>query len=273
MGMDKNTVIGFVLIGVLLIGMFYFNSTGNQAYLAEQKRIEDSIAKTKPKIDTLALIRDSINAEAIRKSQSAGIFQDSANQSEQLSVLENDVIKVTFTNKGGQPKHVELKKYKTFDNKPVVLLNGAFNKISYAINSGNQRTAQTSDLTFTVSPVKQNTDKSAVLTFSKRDSSGKEIIHQFVMRPESYLLDFNVFLNKADQLITQNSINLLWQSQTPQIEKDLTYEKQQSHIGYLDDGNFDFEMLGSGDSKTLDKSVEWVAIKQQFFVTSFDQQK
>ena len=61
--MDRNTVIGFVLIGMLLIGMFYFNSKGNQAYLADQKRIEDSILKTRPPVDTVALVRDSIDAE------------------------------------------------------------------------------------------------------------------------------------------------------------------------------------------------------------------
>ena len=268
MGMDRNTVIGFVLIGVLLIGMFYFNNRGNQAYLAEQKRFEDSIAATKPKVDTLALIKDSINAEAIRKIQSAGGFQDSINQPEQLSVLENEVVKITFTNKGGQPKAVELKKYKTFNNKPVVLLEGGFNKISYAVNSGVGHAPQTSDLTFAAAPIKENVDKSRVLSFSKKDSSGKEIIHQYIIHPNSYLIDFNVILNKADQLVTQNSINISWQTQTPQVEKDLAYEKQQSHICLFEEGSFESEILGSGDNKKYDKPVDWVAVKQQFFVSS-----
>ncbi|MEO6720953.1 MAG: membrane protein insertase YidC [Ferruginibacter sp.] len=266
--MDRNTVIGFVLIGVLLMGMFYFNNRGNQAYLTETKRIDDSIAATKPKVDTLALIKDSINAEAIRKIQSAGGFQDSINQPEQLSVLENEVVKITFTNKGGQPKAVELKKYKTFNNKPVVLLEGGFNKISYAVNSSAGHTAQTSDLTFTAAPIKEEGDRSRVLNFSKKDSSGKEIIHQFILHPNSYLVDFNVVLNGADQLVTQNSINLSWQTQTPQVEKDLTYEKQQSHICLFENGSFESEMLGSGDNKKFEKPVDWVAVKQQFFVSS-----
>ena len=59
MGMDKNTVIGFVLIGVLLIAMFIINSRSNQAYLTEKQRVEDSIAATKPKVDTVAVLKDS----------------------------------------------------------------------------------------------------------------------------------------------------------------------------------------------------------------------
>ena len=67
MGMDRNTVIGFVLIGVLLIGMFYINSRSNQAYLAEKKRVEDSITATKPKQDLNAARVDSIKKDSLIK--------------------------------------------------------------------------------------------------------------------------------------------------------------------------------------------------------------
>ncbi len=268
MGMDRNTVIGFVLIGMLLIGMFYFNSKDNQTYLAAQKRIADSVAKTKPPVDTLAIMKDSVNAEVLRKVQSAGVFQDSVNESEQLSVVENEVLKISFSNKGGQPKMVELKKYKTYDNKPVVLMTGSFNKISYAINSGNQHTAQTSDLTFTAAPLITNANKSKTLSYSIKDSIGRQIVHQYTIRPDDYLIDFNILMEGADQLVTQNSINLLWQTQTPRVERDFTYEKQQSHICYVSDNSYDFSMLGSGDDKKFEKPVDWIAVKQQFFLST-----
>ncbi len=268
MGMDRNTVIGFVLIGLLLMGMFYFNSKDSQAYLAAQKKTADSIAKTKPKVDTLSIIRDSINAEAVRIEQSAGIFQQTLNQSEQLTVIENEVLKISFTNKGGLPKNVELKKFKTFDSKPVTIQSGSYNKISYSINSGKQQTAQTGDLTFTVIPKIDNADKSQTVSYSIKDSTGKEIIHQFIIRPDSYLIDFNILMEGADQLVTQNSINLLWQVQTPRVEMDLTYEKQQSQISYVTNGSYDFSMLGTGDNMKFDKPVDWIAIKQQFFISS-----
>src|SRR5438876_261134 len=98
MGMDRNTVIGFVLIGALLIGMFYFNSKGRIAYEAEQKRIADSIARTSPKIDPLKAKSDSLQLESARKIQSAGDFKQAVGDTEQLAVVENEVLKVTFTN-------------------------------------------------------------------------------------------------------------------------------------------------------------------------------
>ena len=269
MGMDRNTVIGFVLIGILLMGMFYFNSQENQAYLVQQKRVADSIAKLRPKVDPVKVLKDSLTADTMRKLQSAGGFQGSLNQTEQLTVVENEVMKVTFTNKGAQPRRVELKKYKTYEGKPVILQNSVFNKISYSINSGNQQTAATSDLLFTSAPVITNADNSQTVSFSVKDSSGKqEVKHVFIMRPNEYMIDFSINLEGADQLTTQQSINLLWQTQTERIEKDLTYEKEQTHIAQVSDGKFDFEMLGSGNTQKHDKPLDWVAVKQQFFISS-----
>lgn len=269
MGMDRNTVIGFVLIGMLLMGMFYFNSQENQAYQVQQKRISDSIAKLRPKVDPVAVMKDSLTADKMRKLQSAGGFQGALNQPEQLTVLENDVMKVTFSNKGAQPRIVELKKYKTFEGKPVILQNSSFNKISYSINSGNQQVAATSDLLFASAPLINNADKSQTLSFSLKDSSGnQEVKHVFTMHPNEYMIDFSIQLEGADQLVTQQSINLLWQTQTERIEKDLKYEKEQTQIAELSEGNFDFEMLGSGSSKKFEKGVNWIAVKQQFFIST-----
>ncbi len=269
MGMDRNTVIGFVLIGLLLMGMFYFNNKGNAAFQAEQKRMEDSIQRAKPKVDIVKLKADSLRFDSARREKSVGGLQQAASATEELTTIENEVIKITFTNRGGQPKTVELKNYKTLDGKPVIIQKGDFNKISYDINSGDNQTAHTADLAFVTSTKTDNADKSQTISFSIKDSVGKQIIHQYIMHPNDYILDFAIKMEGADKLVSQNTINLQWQTQTNQIEKDHEYEKQQTHICYLADGNFDFTMLGnSGDDKKFDKPVDWLSVKQQFFVSA-----
>ena len=270
MGMDRNTVIGFVLIGVLLIGMFYINSRSNQAYLAENKRVEDSIAATKPKVDLITAKIDSVKKDSLIKfSQKVpGAFITDSVKEEHLDTLENEVIKIVFTNKGGQPKVVELKQYKRFDGKPIILENGTFNKISYTINSGTNQTTETADISFISGKKMISADKTQSISFRLKDSTGKEIIHQYILQSDSYLLDFNISMNGADKLVSQNTINLLWQTEAPQVEKDIKYEKQQSHICYLKNDNFDFEYLGSGNDKKFEKPVDWLAVKQQFFISA-----
>ena len=269
MGMDRNTVIGFVLIGLLLMGMFYFNNKGNAAFQAEQKRMEDSIQKAKPKVDIVKLKADSLRFDSARREKSVGGLQQAASATEELTTIENEVIKITFTNKGGQPKTVELKNYKTLDGKPVIIQKGDFNKISYDINSGDNQTAHTADLAFVTGAKTDNADKSQTIGFSIKDSTGRQIIHQYTMHPNDYILDFAIKMEGADKLVSQNTLNLQWQIQTNQVEKDHEYEKQQTHICYLADGNFDFTMLGnSGDDKKFDKPVDWLSVKQQFFISA-----
>jgi YidC/Oxa1 family membrane protein insertase len=271
MGMDRNTVIGFILIGGLLIAMFYINSKSNQTYLAEKKRVEDSIAATKPKMDPALARLDSLKADSSRKVNAqlpASVFQVDTSGKEELTVLENDVLKVTFTNKGAQPKEVELKKFQTYDHKPLLLQTGSFNKISYAINAGGKGAVQTADIPFLAGEKKVNADKTQSISYILKDSSGNEIVHQYTMRPDDYMLDFNISLNGADKLVTQNTINLLWQTETPQVEKTITYEKQQTHICYYYNDKYDFYQLGRSGSEKFDKPVDWLAINPQFFVTT-----
>jgi YidC/Oxa1 family membrane protein insertase len=266
MGFDRNTVIGFILIGVLMVGMFYFNSKSNEAYLANQKHIADSIAALQPKVDTAAARLDSIKFAQAKIQQAGALFQQAG--AEQLTTVENSVLKITFTNKGGQPKKVELKKY-ALNGEPVVLQDADFSKISYAINSGNNQTVQTSDLSFVTNPVVVNADSSQTVSFTIKDSSGKVITHQYIIRANDYLIDFSIVMNGADRLVAQNTINLLWQIQTTQAEKDVQFEKSQLQVGYVEDNKYDFEktIKGEGDKK-FEKAVNFMSVKQQFFITA-----
>jgi YidC/Oxa1 family membrane protein insertase len=268
MGMDRNTVIGFVLIGLLMFGMFYFNSRSQQAKLAEDKRIQDSIAKTKPKVDTALAKIDSLRTDSIRRAQAVTSFVPTKDTAEVVETVENEVLKIVFTNKGGQPKTVELKNFKTYNGKPLVLENGSYNKISYALNV-NGKQAQSADMFFSAAKKTVNADKSQTIVFAMNDSAGKEILsHHYIIKPNDYLLDFTVNMTGADKLVSQNTLNLLWQTEAPLVEKTVAYEKQQTHIGYVKNGDFDFEYLGSGDDKQFKKPVEWLGLKQQFFVTA-----
>lgn len=264
MGFDKNTIIGFLLIGALLIGMMWFNNRSQVAYQTEQKRIADSIERTKPKPNPALAAADSLKADSSKKTLAAGNFQKYITGTEQLATLENSLVKIAFSSKGGQPKTVELKTYKAYDGKPLILQSGNGNKLSYEFKSGSNQTAQSADLFFDAGQVATAADGTQKISFSIADSAGKSITHQYTLRPNEYMVDFDLVLNGADQLVSQNMLNLQWQTESPQVEKDIKYEKQQVHICYLEKGKYDFEYAGSGDDIKLD-AVSWVGVKQQFF--------
>ena len=260
MGMDRNTIIGFVLLAVLFFGYFYYTKQGQLALEKEKQHVQDSLNRLKPKADTLIAKTDTTKKDSTVKQVSSAFQQDSVPNFEQLTTLENDVIKIIFTNKGGQPKVIELKKFKTFDGKPLILENGSFNKISYLINTGVNQTSQTDDLFFKAQQANSNS-----LTYTLHSSEGQAIEHQYILAKNDYMLDLNIVFNGVDKLITQNKINLTWQTQAPQVEKDISHEKVQSHIAYVEDGDYDFKDLGTGNDTKFDKPVEWITVKQQFF--------
>ena len=273
MGMDRTTVIGFVLIGILLIGMLFINNQSKQEFDAKQaieKKKADSLAGLNQKVDTSAAKRDAKITDSIlnaKKQLPSNFITDTV---EQLTTIENDVLKITFTNKGGQPKAIELKKFTTLDKKAVKLMAGDFNKLSYEFKAAG-KTSKTSDLFFIKQENKINADSSQSLTYSIKDSTGDVVTHQYILPApgiNGYMLDFNINLKNAASMVEQSTMNFLWQTEIPQIEKNLIYEKQQTHICYYYNGKYDFVQLGSGGNEKFDKPVDWLAINPQFFVSN-----
>lgn len=267
--MDRNTVIGFVLLALLFFGYFFYSQKGQMAAEQQRKHIQDSLDRLKPKIDTTARMKAINDSIAAKKDTLASAFKQDSTGKEQLLTVENKVLRITFTNKGGQPKEILIKNFKTFDGKPLILQDGSFNDISYPVNSGNQ-TIQSSDVLFTPAPVQTTADGSKIVTFTLQTNNGQSIEHQFIIKPDDYMLSFNIKVNGASQLFPQNKIDLLWKAKAVKLEKDIVWETQQSHISYVENGDYDFQHVvkGKNDEQKFKRPVEWLALNQQFFAAA-----
>jgi len=271
MNLDKNTVIGFVLLGILFFLFFWYSNKQQEATMAIKKNQEDSIArvnalKTIPQNQATAKI-DSLKMDSVGKVSVAGNFGSAAVGTEQLVTIENELIKVTFTNKGGRVKQVQLKKYNSsFDGKPVQLGGGEGDVLAYKINTGANSAALSSDLYFAASQPIINADRSQTINFTLKDSSGESIIHQYTIKSNEYMIDWNVSMNGADKLLTDGTFNILWKSKPQQHEKSIVYERQQSNICFSEGNEFDY--IFSKDQRKFEKPVQWLGVVQQFFNTT-----
>lgn len=260
MKMDRNTVIGFVLLAGLLFVYLYTSTKSSHELQAQRQRQEDSVMRVKFVQDSVLRLHDTASNVVVADSGFRQVVTETP------LVVENDVLKITFSNKGGQPKSVELKKYKSGkDSQQVVLGGTAFDKFSYRINTGSNQAADITELFFQPGTVTKNADGSQVVSY-QLTANGQAITHQFVLRKEDYMIDWNVQFNGADQLLEKQSFNLVWQSQPMQHEADAAYEKQQTTIDYVEDGSFDYMM--SKTERKLEKQVQWVSVAQQFFNTT-----
>lgn len=268
MNFDRNTVIGFVVLALLFAGYFWYTSK-EQAEFRKDKLRQDSIANAnKPKVDTAALDIETTKNDSLARIKTGGAYQKAVIDSERTLIVDNNVLEITFSSKGGQPKKVELKKFNGTDSTPVKLASTNFDKIDYSINTASNSSAYITDLNFHLDTVIENADKSHLVVYTLRpDTAGPAIHHQFLVRDNDYMIDFTVQMDGADKLLSQGNLNLTWQYKAVQQESDLSFEKQNTQVGYVMDGDFDYHTIGRRSSKEFDKPVKWIGIRQRFFNT------
>ncbi|HTR27758.1 MAG TPA: membrane protein insertase YidC [Puia sp.] len=264
--MDRNTVIGFVLLGCLLFVYLFLSTKNSHELEAQRRRAQDSIAAVQAKQAADARARDTAKTATVNPDTLKG-FQKAAQGVEQFTTVENEVIRIVFSNKGGQPAAVSLKKFKAYDSTQVKLIApGTDNRLMYSINTGPNQTSDVSGLYFDSAQVSKNADGSTTITYQLPTAAGESLIHRFTIRPNDYLVDWNVEIGNPGALFYQNSFILSWHTELDKTQRNVTYERQLGSIGYFEDNQFDY-MVARTD-RALEKPVQWVAVSQQFFNTT-----
>ena len=270
--MNKNTIFGFVLIGIILIGFSWYNTK----LFKEQERerfVRDSIAavealKNAPALDSSALVtvseRDSLSV--IR--ETAPIYKDSlleaaSRAEEEFYTLENDKISVTFTTKGAQASQVLVKNYYTYDSLALYLMKK--NSSNFGIDFYTDQQLNTADFNF--EKVEQ-TDTSLVMRLNF--STGSYIDHIYTLRPDDYMMDFDLRMTGMSKFISKNvtQLGVDWKMTIPRLERGYDNEKNYSTIDYKFPGESSIESLGLRKAEAhadISTKVEWFAFQQQFF--------
>ncbi len=267
MKLDKNTVIGFVLLAVLFFAYFWNANKQAAALQVYEQHQKDSIAKLNiVKTIVVDSLRNSVSPQNNQKGTVENNTISVAETKEELKTLENNVVKVVFTNKGGKIKSVTLKHYKSFDGSLVKLGNDN-DQLGYNINIGNNKASNTDDLFFARGNVMTNADGSQVISYAIQDSASKSVKHTFTIYPNRYMIDWNIDLQNIPHLLTSNQLNFTWKSTTTQHEKSAKYERQQmSNICFYEGGEFDY--ISSKTEHKFEKPTNWFAVVQQFFNTT-----
>ncbi|PKP42189.1 MAG: membrane protein insertase YidC [Bacteroidetes bacterium HGW-Bacteroidetes-10] len=272
--MNKNSILGFVLIGVILIAFSWYNSK----IINETKAVQqaaDSVAAASVAIsktdsatfntDSLQSGADSIVPAAV---QQASPYKDSllikaSLGAEEFSVLENDKIKVELTNLGAQPSNVLIKEFKAADSSALVLMKSKSSKLSLSIYTNEE--IRTDRFAFTKYA---QTDTS--VTYRLFVDSTSYIQYEYVLSAGSYMLSANVTLSGMERHIPRNvtSLDLSWVMDMPRLEKGYDNEKNYSTIVYKypNDKSVDDLGLRKDDAEEdIRTKVEWIAYQQQFF--------
>ena len=265
--MNKNTIIGFVLIGVIMFGFSWYQSRQYKEQAAAQAQL-DSIAMVEQMqqmaLDSVKRATADTSAVAV-KVENQAIYKDSLlnvarNAQEQILSLANDKINVEFTTRGAQFHKVTINDYMSYDSTALELVKP--NMSQYGINLYAGEYINTKDFVF---DVVEHNDSTLVLRMPF--SNGGYLQQKYTLAAGSY--NVNNELSISGNVVPRNvsSLDIDWTLTVPRLEKGYKNEKQYSKIDYYFDGDKEPEQFGRGrdGSERVNAKFRWFAFQQQFF--------
>jgi YidC/Oxa1 family membrane protein insertase len=266
--MDRNSIIGFVLLLLLGTGYIFWNNHEQQQYLA-QKAI-DSVAQAavqKPVTAQQPVVPSTDSAKALPvDSTLPATFRGTAS----YVSLDNGDLKLRFSTKGGYPVQATLNHYKTFSGDTLSFFNGKDNKLSFTIPV-NGKTITTDELYFTPELKDIPANGGHQLSMTAELSPGKKIVLNYVLPAKGFMLSASFRLIGFQQdLAGVKAIPLTWNTYVLHTEKDLKLERSgrysslQVHFRY-NDGEHDYFTVSRTPEKELEKPLQWFCIRSSFF--------
>ncbi len=275
--MDRNSIIGLSLIGLIIIGYSIYTQPGPEEIRAMQQR-RDSIAKIEEQkriasvrevspvsVDSVIQLNDSANLEI--KKQRLGDFSENAEGTEQLLTLENKLIKVIVSSKGGKIKSAELKNYKTWDGRPLKLMNSDSSVFNLSFSAQN-RIINTEELFFQAAGTAGATNS---VSLKLPAGEGRFIEYVYSLPQDSYLLNFKINVAGLQDVIASNAsyVNIDWKDEALSNEKSIENERNATTVYYrFSEEDVDHITETKDEKQNLKTRVKWVAFKQQFFTAA-----
>lgn len=272
--MDRNSITGLVLIGLLLFGFTFYQNKQYQKQAEYQAQLDsiamveqmraDSIAMAEAAArDTLLSQSDSLTGAPIAASIYKDSLLDAAHEAAaEVVTLANDLFEVAFTTKGAQPYSARLKEYTSYGGEDLFLFKPEMSRYAIEVFAGEM--INTADFNFTIA---ERTDTSIAMRLPF--SGGGYIEQRYAIAEGSYSVNNTLSFIGMENIIPKNvfSFNMDYSVTMPRMEKGYKNETQYSRLDYYFNGEKKAESIGRGrsGSKRIDTKVSWFDFQQQFF--------
>ena len=263
--MNKDTIIGFVLIAVVLIGFSWYNQPSAEEI--EAARVQDSIESVmKEKAvqeQKIAQEKQQVAVDSAALSDTTALFHQAMNGTSQKVVLKNSKLELTLDTKGGVIKKAVIKDFKSIDGKQDVTL---FDEKDQNLNfmlAGKQDNIVTADLFFTPS---EQTDSTVTMTAVA--GNGGEISLKYRLGKD-YLLNLSLQTKGLGNLFAPSykEMEIEWNDHCRQQEKGFSFESRYTSLYYKEtkSGSTDKLSESSDKKETIEEELDWIAFRNQFF--------
>lgn len=270
--MDKNTLIGFLLIIAIMVGFSYWNRPSEEE-LERQRQVQDSLRLVQAQEEAIREIemaeaekqleiKDSLQSQITE--QAFGAFAKFAKGDDKIYMLENDLLKVCVAAKGGAVTSVEVKNYTTTDGRPLVLFDSNDAEQSMTLVTSNNRVIDTKELYF--SAMMPN-DSTLIMSLPMGQGAFKYI---YTIHKDSYLVDYEIKADGMSEYLSQreNGLDMEFDMFLRQQERGRKFENRYAGLYYkFQDDDVENLETEKDDSKQITNRVKWIGYKDQFFST------
>jgi YidC/Oxa1 family membrane protein insertase len=273
--MDKNQALGLVLMAALLMGYFYFFAPkpGEQPQGGGVDTLstitESQASQIKPDQATIEEETNILDSTEIAEAKYGAFTNSMVGDAEDI-IIENELISLKYSTKGGLVKEASLKKYDDYQyKKPLVILDEVSSDLKYMVSTqyGNIDLA---DLYFQAKT--EQIGDTTELVFVADLGNNKSIKHVYRLAPDSYSITHKFLIAGLDSDIPGDRVSLLWDNHLKRLETDIEYNRRYTTINYWTSLGSQEELSPSSSDKqdvTFTESVNWFAFKQRFFTTGY----
>lgn len=265
--LDTNSLIGFLLIGAILLYMLWQNQPTAEQVAAEQQAKQEQIDTSSNQVSTAKTVENTQNSSSAQQKSKLGDFAyslDLASANDSFTVLENDVLALKIDNKGGGLSEVKLKTFVNYDSIPVYLIKDETARFNLNFSTSDNRTLNTSDLYF--EPSLKNEGANKVLSMKLKVSEDQYLEYIYTLTPDDYMLGFDIRSQGLSGVFdTNKAVNFEWDLKALRQDQSITFENRYTRLSYEYDGNKTGKLSQAGEDDEALENVSWISYRQHFF--------
>lgn len=262
--MNRDTVIGILLIAGVIIGFGILNSPSQEELEAQKAEADEARAKAvlaetikQNEADSIARVKaDTLGLDT------TALFGISMHGKKEVLTLQNELVKLNINTCGGVVEKAVLKQFKNQEKNPVVLFDENCSELNFVVETKTEN-INTKDLYFTPQAFTDST-----LSLVAKGVDGSSIKIDYLLHSGSYMVDMTICGNGLERHFAAGNKSMLveWNDTVAQQERGHLFEQQRSSITYKIKGDdTDYLRAEQAEEEELEETLEWVAFKNQFF--------
>ena len=270
---DSNTIIGFLLIGAILLFMLWQQQpTPEELAVQEEDKIEE--LANEAALNKAALTTNNASNQSIEDSQSLSNLKNRVGDfaysmtlpsaTPAITTFENEVLALKIDNKGGFISEVKLKSYVNHDSVPVYLIKDGSSQFNLNFVTTDNRTLNSSELYF--QPIFSTSGNNQILSMRLKVSESQFLEYRYELKPNDHMLGFSVRSQGLSSVLnTSQEVQLDWKFDAHRQGKSIAFENRYTRLSYEHEGDKTNKLSQTGDDDESERDVSWISFRQHFF--------